>query len=309
MEECFLGSKNFHDQFEGPFAAIVTPFDKCGQIDYEALRDYLAFLEEAGLSHIVTNGTTGEFASLTPRERFQILEFSRANFSGRIVNHVSDCCIETCLNYIRAGEDLADATLALPPFYYAHPPAGGVMAFFRRVLEQARKGVFLYNFPKHTQFQISVEMLHELAADSILLGVKDSGGSLETSRAYKAACNQLQIFVGADKLALEVLRNGLDGSVTGGGNPVPELLLSIRSAYSRGDLSQAQRAQETFNLWTNYRKALNLEEIPIVKAGLAARIPGFPIHVRPPFTEISPALANAITTFLHAEIIPLIDRS
>jgi dihydrodipicolinate synthase/N-acetylneuraminate lyase len=299
-----MGLEVIRDQFEGPFIAIVTPFDSQGKIDYEALRDYLAFLEEAGLTNIVSNGTTGEFVSLTPRERFRMLEFCRANFTGRIVNHVSDCCLETCLEYLRHGEELADATLVLPPFYYAQPPEEGVKAFFRGIIEQSRKGVFLYHFPKHTQFHLSVEMLHELAADKKLLGVKDSGGVLETSRAFKTACERLQIYVGADKMTLPILQNGLDGSITGGGNPVPEFPLSIWKAYRNGDLPQAQHFQASFDLWTDFRRGLNMEEIPVVKAGLAARIPGFPTRVRPPLIETLPEQAYKIREFLNGERTP-----
>jgi dihydrodipicolinate synthase/N-acetylneuraminate lyase len=298
-EKCLMDTEVTPEQFEGPFIAIVTPFDTHGKIDYEALRDYLAFLEEAGLVNIVTNGTTGEFASLTPSERTRILEFCRANFTGRIVNHVSDCCLETCLEYIRHGEELADATLVLPPFYYAQPPVEGVKTFFQAIIKQARKGVFLYNFPKHTQFQLSAEMLHELAANRNLLGVKDSGGVLEISQAFKTACERLLIYVGADKMTLRVLQNGLDGSVTGGGNPVPEYPLSIWKAYRNGDLPLARHFQASFDLWTDFRRSLNFEEIPVVKAGIAARIPGFPIRVRPPLIEASLEQVQKIREFLN----------
>lgn len=50
-----------------PFFAILTPFKSSGDIDYQAFKDYLTFLRNYGVENIITNGTTGEFSSLTQR--------------------------------------------------------------------------------------------------------------------------------------------------------------------------------------------------------------------------------------------------
>lgn len=59
------------------YFALLTPFKSDNGIDYGVLKEYIQFLEEHGANSIVTNGTTGEFPSLTINERKGILEFCK----------------------------------------------------------------------------------------------------------------------------------------------------------------------------------------------------------------------------------------
>lgn len=277
-------------RIQGPVFAMVTPFDAGGDVDFGALDDYLRFLSEHGVRNIAVNGTTGEFASLTLPERMLMVERCRKAFNGTIVNHISSCSSRDCRMLLDHSRDRADAVLLLPPFYYANVEEAGCLAFMREVLAQNTMPAFLYNFPEHTQFRISPEMLRLLSAEfESLVGIKDSGGDLRVSRAYKQAAPRLQVFVGSDRWALEVLKMGLDGSVTGCGNPVPEFPAALHARFVSGDVEAAARAQQAFDRWTDFREALPINHLSVTKAGLAARIPNFPPYVRPPFVTADPA--------------------
>jgi dihydrodipicolinate synthase/N-acetylneuraminate lyase len=271
-------------RIEGPVFAIVTPFDAAGEVDGGALDDYLQFLAHHGVQTLVVNGTTGEFASLTLEERVRVLEQCRRGFTGTIVNHISACSSRDCRMLLDHSRAHADAVLLLPPFYYAGIEEAGCLAFLREVLSHSRLPAFLYNFPEHTQFQIKPGMLRMLSDEfESVVGIKDSGGDLRVSEAYRKAAPGLQVFVGSDRGAMEVLKLGLDGSVTGCGNPVPELLMAVAAQFVAGDQEQAALAQRRFDRWTDFREGLPANHLSVTKAGLAARIPGFPPYVRPPF--------------------------
>lgn len=273
----------------GPVFAIVTPFDSRGEIDYAALGDYLRFLEGHGVRDIVVNGTTGEFPSLTMAERIRVLEHCRRGFRGTVISHVSSCCDRDCRTLLEHARDHADAALLLPPFYYAHAGEAGCLAFLRAVLREATIPVYLYHFPEHTQMPISPEMFGVLAAEfEHLAGIKDSGGDLQVSRAFKQAAPGRQVFVGSDRGALQVLLEGLDGSVTGCGNPVPEFLVTLQERFAAGSLEAARTVQASFDGWTDFREGLPVKDLPMVKAALGARVPGFPPYVRPPFLTAEP---------------------
>jgi dihydrodipicolinate synthase/N-acetylneuraminate lyase len=282
-------------KIQGPVFAIVTPFDAAGDVDCGALDDYLRFLSRHGVQNIVVNGTTGEFASLTLQERMRLIERCRKGFDGTIVNHISSSSSRDCRMLLEHSRDHADAVLLLPPFYYANIEEAGCLAFFREVLAKNRLPAFLYNFPEHTQFQISPDMLRLLSAEcESLVGIKDSGGDLQVSKAYKQAAPSIQVFVGSDRWALEVLKMGLDGSVTGCGNPVPELLVAVHTRFMSADDEAAAQAQQSFDRWTDFREGLPVNHLSVTKAGLAARIPGFPPHVRHPFVTADPASIECV---------------
>jgi 4-hydroxy-tetrahydrodipicolinate synthase len=291
-------------RIQGPVFAIVTPFNAAGEVDYGALDDYLCFLAHCGVQNIVVNGTTGEFASLTTEERQQVLERCRKNFSGVVINHISACSTRDCRTLFDHGRDHADAALLLPPFYYAGIDEAGCTAFMREVLGHGTLPVYLYNFPEHTQCTIGPDMFRSLSKEfAHLAGIKDSGGNLQVSQAYKEAAPGSQVFVGSDRWALDVLRRGLDGSVTGCGNPTPEFLVRLHSQWMAGDEETAARTQQAFDVWTTFREGVPINHLPLTKAALGARIPKFPPHVRPPFVDADEASVKLIRSRLQEIIV------
>lgn len=276
---------------QGPIVAIVVPFDEKLRVDRAALEDYLQFLSETGVKSIVVNGTTGEFPSLTARERLHVYECSRSIFPGPILLNVSSPCAAECRTYAETLAGTDDGLLLLPPYYYAGAPAKGVTDFMRSVVSQTEQEVYLYNFPAHTGNGIDPEELKIFSGEfANIRGIKDSSGSLESAKSFAEACDgvaDFKVFVGSDSLALKVLEAGLAGSVTGAANPVPEFLIEMARAFQEKRTGDASYFQERLNAWTALRKELDLPEIPVVKAALGARVSGFPPFVRPPFSTIS----------------------
>lgn len=94
------------------------------------------------------------------------------------------------------------------------------------------------------------------------------------------------MFVGEDSLALQVLKCGLSGCVTGAGNPFPEFLVALNTAWSKGDIAHAEKIQRGFDIWNNFRKTLLGHEISIVKYTLSLRLGSFLNLVRAPLIEL-----------------------
>ncbi len=293
-------------RFNGPFFAILTPFDQSMDIDFGALKVQLEFLAEHRVENIIVGGTTGEFASLTIKERKEILEFCRKNFNGKIVNHISSTCLLESTELIEHSVGKADAILLLPPYYYANISEEGVLTFLSKCLEKSTLPAFLYNFPRHTQINIDSEWVRKLITKhDNLIGIKDSGGDIENSLEYKKLNLEFQVYVGSDTTIFEVLKQGLNGTVTGAGVPVPEYILRIHNDFANQQWESAQRIQNIFNVWNKFRKSLNFNEIAIAKAALSKRIDGFPIWVRPPLIKVGDVEIKEIGQKLHNEILPI----
>jgi len=266
-----------------PIFAILTPFNPNGTIDFTALTDYLSFLTEKGVSTILTNGTTAEFPSLTLAERMALLTHCRKNFTGRILNNISSCCLMDCLELAQQAQDYADGLVLLPPFYYAHAAEAGIIEFLEAVLAKTTSPVYLYNFPKHTQNPLTPSLIKPLLKYKHLVGIKDSQADLEMAAAFKSLKQgKFQVFIGGDRIALAVLKQGLDGSVTGGGNAFPELLVGISDYFQSDNLAAAEKMQTRLNIWNEFRKQGDFGEIPLTKLALQVRLNHFPLTVRAP---------------------------
>jgi 4-hydroxy-tetrahydrodipicolinate synthase len=290
----------------GPIFAIVTPFQANGDIDFTALDHYLSFLQEKGVETILANGTTAEFPSLSLAERMTLLQHCRQWFQGTLLNNVSSCCLSDSFTLIDHSTNYADALVTLPPYYYAHSPEPGILSFFRAILQHSSSlPVYLYHFPKHTQNIITPSMVEILLKDyDHLVGIKDSEANLETALKFKT-CKMatFQVFVGGDKLALEGLKQGLNGSVTGGGNPFPELLVSLFRSFQAGDLTTAALFQSYLDRWSQFRKQNDWGEIAITKIALRTRLgprlQNFPTFVRPPLQMLEPSKLATVESFMQ----------
>ncbi|AHH16905.1 putative dihydrodipicolinate synthase [Nocardia nova SH22a] len=287
-----------------PIVATLTPFRRDGRVDFGALGDYLDMLRSAAVESILVNGTTGEFASLTAAERKQILEFCRTRWPGRLIAHVGASAVGDVADLVRHANDLADNLAVIAPYYFAGPSEAGVERFFAEVLEQVRKPVLLYSFPRHTQVCIGPELVERLATGfPLLCGVKDSGKDVAVSRAYKERCPRLEVFLGDDRVGARMAELGLDGVVTGAGGPVAELPVAIAAAVRRAETGTAEHWQEVFDRYTDRRKSARLSDIAFAKSVAAARIPGFPTRVRPPLIAAEAGQQDDIRDFLNAQIV------
>ena len=70
--------------FTGAGVAIVTPFHEDGSVNYPALEKLLEFHIENGTDSIVICGTTGESATLTPKEHADVIKFTVDTVNHRI---------------------------------------------------------------------------------------------------------------------------------------------------------------------------------------------------------------------------------
>lgn len=295
----------------GPIFAIVTPFKRSGEVDYVAFAEYLAFLHHCGVPALVVNGTTGEFPSMTQNERITVMEFCRGHYPGKLIANVSANCFKDCRSLVEhACAGIADAAILLPPSYYADATFEGLVAYYRLAIGRSTIPVFLYNFPRHTKTEVTPELLSAICSKNPQVrGIKDSSGSLNGALALKSARPDIVVFVGSDSLALATLEKGLDGSVTGGGNPIPECLVGLTKAFEKGRFADAAVWQRIMDGWRSYRKNLSILEIAAAKAGLAARIPGFPTYLRPPLSSPERQAVEDIARHMTNVLIPAIDAA
>ncbi len=291
-----------------PVVAVVTPFDAQGAVDTGALRGYLALLSAAGVETILVNGTTGEFFTMTSHERRAVLESCREHWCGTVIAHIGSAAIGDAIDLLDHARSHTDYLAAIPPYFFASPPEEGVRAYFRQLLARSDLPLLLYNFPRHTQTDITPSLVSQLAAEFPLLrGVKDSGKDRSITRQFKAARPDMQVFIGDDRAGSRLAEIGVDGLVTGGGGPVVELPLRIADAVQSDDLELAHRLQAGFDQWSDARRGSPLTEIAFVKAALAARLPGFPPYVRPPLVAATGSQCEEVRGFLRRHMMPLLN--
>ncbi|XAW88398.1 dihydrodipicolinate synthase family protein [Vibrio sp. CDRSL-10 TSBA] len=174
----------------GPYVAIVTPFDKEGELDQVALRDQVTRQRSHG-NKIFCNGTNGEFFVLSDSEKRKVTEIclDQAGDADLVVPHVGEASLH---HTIKHGLDVVNmgvkAVSVITPWFSALRPQE-LIQYYRDVADRLPVPVYLYNIPARTGNTISPEVALELAKHPNICGIKDSAGSLESLKGF-LGCQQ-----------------------------------------------------------------------------------------------------------------------
>ncbi|MFI6218579.1 dihydrodipicolinate synthase family protein [Nocardia brasiliensis] len=293
-----------------PIVAASTPFQLDGRIDLPALGDYLDLLTAAGVRTVLVNGTTAEFASLSGAERQRVVEYCRGRWAGELIAHIGSPSIAEAMELAHHAAEHCDRLAAISPYFFADAPVAGIEQYFAQLLEATPHPVLLYNFPRHTQNPLGLELVSRLADRyPQVCGIKDSGKDLAVTREFKIRNPRLAVFAGNDRVGARLTELGIDGVVTGAGGPVAELPVAIAAASRAGLLDHAQAVQRGFDTYTDTRKSLPLSDIAFAKAAIAERLPGFPTHVRPPLIGATSKQSTLISAFMRDDMLDVISRA
>lgn len=227
--------------FHGSIVALVTPMLPSGEIDFPALLDLLDWHIAAHTDAIVVLGSTGEAATLSFKEREQVITAAVKHIDGRvplIVGTGTNCTAQT-LDLTRQASMLgADAALVVAP-YYNRPTQRGLVAHYEALLE-AHFPIILYNVPSRTSVDILPETVLHLAQHEAIVGIKESSTLERIMTLLETAPKDFLIISGDDINALEAVKAGAVGVISVAANVAPEALHALMSAAHAGELALAQ---------------------------------------------------------------------
>jgi len=274
-------------RFEGTYTALVTPFDRQGNLDEEGLRRLVRFQIEEGIDGLVPVGTTGECATLSYEEHERVIEIVVEEAKGRvpvIAGTGSNSTREALMLTQFAKEVKADAALLVVP-YYNRPSQEGMYKHFKEVAEKVDLPQILYNVPSRTGVNLLPQTVARLAEVRNIVGIKEASTVDQVSEIIELTRGKdFVVFSGNDNQTLPILALGGVGVISVASNVAPKLVAEMVRAFRRGDL---EGARELHYRLSPLFKALFLETNPApVKAALEMMdLPaGAP---RLPLTEVS----------------------
>ncbi len=251
-------------ELKGLVVPVPTPFAEDDSVDLGAFLSHLDWLAECGVNHLLINGTTAEFFSLSHDEQLELFRVSREVWKGTLIFHVGNTSLFQCLETARAAEhEGADFIASLPPFYIANAPADGIVEWFTQLSEATELPFILYNFPKHTGNPLTAEMLEKIPH----WGMKDSSADLSL------ISETPHYFVGGDRKISSAYAAGGIGFVSASANIDPLPYLRIE----QNQTPENQSAVDAVNARTSGPYA-----VARIKQALSELLPGFPSRVRPP---------------------------
>ena len=225
----------------GTITAMVTPFDKRGDVDYGKLEELVEEQASCGVEGLCAVGTTGESPTLSHEEHHKVIERTIEYTKGRMAiivgtgaNSTSEAVSLTKAAIAAGG---ADATLQVTPYYNKPNPEG----LYRHFMTVADLGlpVVLYNVPGRSGKEIPLDIVSRLAKHPNIVAIKEAAGSVDRVSAIKDMLPGFTVLSGDDSLALPMISVGAEGVISVASNVIPrEMGDMVRSALA-GDFKAA----------------------------------------------------------------------
>lgn len=222
--------------------AMVTPMTPDGSVDLDAAAALAGFLVEQGNDGLVVNGTTGESATTSDREKLAVLEAVIAAVGGHatIVAGVgTNDTAHTIELARRAAGAGADALLVVTP-YYNKPPQEGLLAHFTAVADATPLPNVLYDIPGRSGVPIATDTLLRLAAHPRIVAVKDAKADFWGATKVLAQTD-LAWYSGNDADNLVHLALGATGFIGVTSHVASPQYAAMVRAWDAGDTAQARR--------------------------------------------------------------------
>lgn len=233
------------DLFRGTGVAMITPFQKNGEIDFDRLIIHANSLIEQGVNYLVVLGTTAETPTLSSREKENVIRCvieacgERVPLMLGIGGNDTREVIETMKN---TDTREIQGLLSVSP-YYNKPSQEGIYQHYAAIASVSELPVILYNVPGRTGSNISAETALRLASDfsGTIIGVKEASGNFEqVMELINRRTEGFLVVSGDDAITLPMIAAGGDGAISVIGNAYPAMTSLLVASALDGSNDKAR---------------------------------------------------------------------
>ena len=244
-----MNNSKLHTPFGEVLTAMVTPFNACGEVDYELAIGLANYLVENGSDGIVLCGTTGESPTLSWKEQHDLFIAIKNSLNVKakiLVGTGSNSTSEAVEATKKANKFGADGALVVVP-YYNKPPQEGLFNHFSLVAQSSPDlPLMLYNIPGRTGCNLLPETVNKLRKFTNIVSIKAASGRIEEVTELRALCSsEFAIYSGDDSLLLPMLSVGAVGVVSVASHIVGLQIREIIGCFQSGNVSKALHIHQT----------------------------------------------------------------
>ena len=231
-------------QFGRVLTAMITPFDKQGDIDFKEVKRIARKLADEGSDGIVVTGTTGESPTLSHEEDLLLYAtvLEEVGDQVKVIAGTGSNSTATAIKYTRMAEAIGvhGAMIVVP--YYNKPSQEGMYQHFVSVADKTELPLMIYNIPGRTGVNMLPETVHRIADKARnYVAIKEASGNLEQiSNIIKMNTREeFVLYSGDDALTLDILKIGGHGVVSVASHIVGNRIKEMIDVFKSGDVNKA----------------------------------------------------------------------
>lgn len=305
--------KKGNSNFRGYFPAIVTPFNRSGEIDEGSFRENIRLLLGDGVHGIVVCGTTGEYWSLTKEERKRLFTIAADEVGGSItvVGGATEADVATVIDFALHAQAVGlDGIMVAPP-PGTHPNRRELVRHFTAIDEAVDIDVMVYNYMERYGVDIVPSLMSELADLEHVVAVKESCSNFNQQTETIRHCgDRIAVMAGWPALrglpSIAIGCDGLIGSIEA--QVMGHMARDLWDLGTSGRIEEARTIQMQFvQLHWTVTAAVGSAPAPVKAAmNLLGRPGGFP---RLPILPLTPEEVEIVAKALVELGLPVQDRA
>lgn len=240
---------------------MVTPFNEYG-VDYEKLRSLITRQIALNAKALVILGTTGEVSAISVYEHKKILEFS-VNVAGGKTAIIAGCGSNDTRHAIEMTKFSksvgATAGLSVTP-YYNKTTQNGLIAHYFEICDKTDFPLIVYNVPKRTGFDASMETYLKLIENPNIAGIKEASDSAVRLSELSLVSDKVSVYAGNDEVMLPYFLSGAKGVISVVANIIPD---KVQTIYDLAKNNKIGEARKEFSKYYGFIKSLSATINPI----------------------------------------------
>ncbi len=233
---------------QGVMPALVTPFNKDGDIIEEGFKQIIDYTISKGATGVVPTGTTGEFVYMRTEERKKILKLTVEYVDGRvpIIAGTGQNSTRATVELTKYAADIGcDAALVISPFYL-RPGDKGYYEHYETVARKSDLPIIMYNIPQCTLGVLQSNVVEDLAELDNIVAIKDSSGNIpHTMELIEKLKDKIPVLIGHDECFLSAVAAGARAAILASANVIPHIWLQIMEHMKKGEMDKAMHLQHS----------------------------------------------------------------
>jgi 4-hydroxy-tetrahydrodipicolinate synthase len=257
--------------------AVPTAFFEDESVNIQGTIDHIKDLYKQGVKSVLVSGSTGEQHSLNLKEKIEII--NSLVLEEELINNMEILFGVSSIRQKEAEElakkirttKISGILLGYPP--YVLPTQEEALVYTKTIINLSNKPTILYNNPKRTGFNLSVNSIIQLSKIELVVGLKEAGNK-EKVGLLKNDINRsnFHFYAGGEVELEEKVLQGFDrlSSIAGNISPM-EISQWFNKMLTKKNITQQERVKiETIiqqvyqgSPLVNLKKSINQKGIPM----------------------------------------------
>ncbi len=228
---------------KGLGVALVTPFDKEGNIDFVNLKQLVQHTINQGVDYLVALGTTAETPTLTHDEAKEVLRVIVETNNNRlpIMLGLGGTSTKEVVDKLTSWDLTGvSAILSVTP-YYNRPSQEGLYEHYKTIAYHSPLPIMLYTVRSRTACNLEPETTLRLAELNNIIGIKEASGNMnQIMKLIKHKPKDFLVISGDDAITLPLLCVGIDGLISVVANAFPKECAEMVHLAMKGKFEEAR---------------------------------------------------------------------